>query len=63
MDLDSIDKNCKSKIKNNIWFCGEILNIDGYCGGFNLQNCWSGGYIVALDVVKFILNKKGIKYV
>ena len=63
VDLDSIDKNCKSKIKNNIWFCGEILNIDGYCGGFNLQNCWSGGYIVALDVVKFILNKKGIKYV
>ena len=55
--LNSIDKNCKSKIQENLWFCGEILNIDGFCGGFNLQNCWSSGYIVAKDVLRSIINK------
>ncbi len=60
VDLKYINKNCKSKINNNLWFCGEVLNIDGFCGGFNLQNCWSSGYIVALDVVKSVMeeNKK-----
>ncbi len=56
VDLSELTNNCKSKIKNNLWFCGEILDIDGYCGGFNLQNCWSTGYVVANDVVKTILN-------
>jgi len=56
VELNSIDKNCKSKIHDNLWFCGEILNIDGFCGGFNLQNCWSSAYVVALDVVKLVIN-------
>ena len=53
--LDELDKNCRSKIHNNLWFCGEILDIDGFCGGFNLQNCWSSAYCVAQDVVKSCL--------
>ena len=56
VDLKSIDKNCKSKITDNLWFCGEILDIDGFCGGFNLQNCWSSAYVVANDVVYSIIN-------
>ena len=55
VDLKEIDKNCKSKKFENLWFCGEILNIDGFCGGFNLQNCWSTGFIVAKDVVSSII--------
>lgn len=55
--LDSIDKNCKSKLIPNLWFCGEILDIDGFCGGFNLQNCWSSAYVVAKDVIYSIINK------
>ncbi len=55
VNLDEIDKNCKSKLNQNLWFCGEILNIDGYCGGFNLQNCWSTAYIVAKNVVESIM--------
>lgn len=54
--LDSIDNNCKSKINENLWFCGEVLNIDGFCGGFNLQNCWSSAYVVAKDVLRSIIN-------
>lgn len=55
IDLAYLDKNCKSKICDNLWFCGEILNIDGFCGGFNLQNCWSSAYVVANDIVKVII--------
>ena len=58
VDLRELTNNCKSKIESNLWFCGEILDIDGYCGGFNLQNCWSTGYVVASDLVKAILNNK-----
>lgn len=64
VDLNFIDKNCKSKVKDNLWFCGEILNIDGFCGGFNLQNCWSSSHAVALDVVQSVLgNYKELKNV
>jgi len=52
--LDELTKNCKSKINDKLWFCGEILNIDGLTGGFNLQNCWSSAYVAALDVFKKI---------
>ena len=58
VDLKYLDKNCKSKLFDNIWFCGEILNIDGYCGGFNLQNCWSSAYVTALDVVDSIISQQ-----
>lgn len=48
VDLDQINpKTLESKQVSNLYFCGEIMNIDGFCGGFNLQNCWSTAYIVA----------------
>lgn len=40
-------KNMQSKLHKNLYFVGEILNIDALTGGFNFQNAWSGGYIVA----------------
>ncbi len=45
--LDEIDNFCRSKINDRLFFCGEILDIDGFCGGFNLQACWSCGKIAA----------------
>ena len=48
IDLDQINpKTLESKQVSNLYFCGEVMNIDGFCGGFNLQNCWSTAYIVA----------------
>jgi len=32
--------------KKNLFFAGEVLNIDAVTGGFNFQNAWTGGYIV-----------------
>ena len=42
-DVDN--KTMQSKKYLNLFFCGEVLDIDGLCGGFNLQNCWTTGYI------------------
>lgn len=53
VDLKEIKpKNMEAKRYQNLYFCGEILDIDGFCGGFNLQNCWSTGYIVAQSIIK-----------
>ncbi|KAG5527213.1 hypothetical protein RHGRI_028197 [Rhododendron griersonianum] len=35
----------ESRIQSNLFFAGEVLNVDGITGGFNFQNAWSGGYI------------------
>jgi len=39
------DKTMKSKIISNLFFAGEVINVDGKTGGFNLQSCWSTGYL------------------
>jgi hypothetical protein len=45
VDLKEVDsKTMQSKIVNNLFFAGEILDIDGPTGGYNLQICWSTGY-------------------
>ena len=55
VSLDEVDaKTMQSKLNQNLYFCGEILDIDGFCGGFNLQNCWSTAYVAA----KGILSRK-----
>lgn len=35
----------ESKITKGLFFAGEIMDIDGHCGGFNLQWAWSSGFI------------------
>ena len=52
VDLKEINpKTLESKLCKNIYFCGEVLDIDGFCGGFNLQNCWSTGYVAAQSII------------
>ncbi len=36
-------KTMESKICPGLFFAGEILDVDGPCGGYNLQMCWSTG--------------------
>ncbi len=48
VDLKEIDcKTIQSKIVPNLFFAGEILNIDGITGGFNFQNAWTTGWLGA----------------
>ena len=39
----------QSKLVDNLYFCGELLDVDGDCGGFNLQWAWSSGFTAALS--------------
>lgn len=38
-------KTMESKICPNLYFAGEILDIDGFTGGFNLQSAWCTGFL------------------
>jgi hypothetical protein len=40
-------KTMESKKIAHLFFCGEVLNIDGITGGFNFQNAWSTAWIAA----------------
>ncbi len=35
----------ESKIISGLYFCGEIIDVDGKCGGYNLQWAWSSGFV------------------
>jgi predicted Rossmann fold flavoprotein len=51
IDLKEINfKTMESKILSNLYFAGEIVNIDAITGGFNFQNAWTGGFIVANSI-------------
>ena len=46
ISLENIDiKTMQSKIVSNLYFAGEVLDIDGITGGYNFQSAWSTGYI------------------
>ncbi|GIZ09125.1 NAD(P)/FAD-dependent oxidoreductase [Flavobacterium sp. UMI-01] len=40
-------KTMESKLHKNLYFAGEIVNIDAITGGFNFQNAWTSGFILA----------------
>ncbi|WP_299525964.1 NAD(P)/FAD-dependent oxidoreductase [uncultured Lutibacter sp.] len=51
IDLKEINfKRFESKLHPNLFFAGEVLNIDAITGGFNFQNAWTSGWIVANSV-------------
>jgi predicted Rossmann fold flavoprotein len=48
IDLKEINfKTMESKLHKNLYFAGEIMNIDAITGGFNFQNAWTSGYVLA----------------
>src|SRR3989339_1795812 len=52
VELSEVDpKTMESKICSGLYFAGEILDIDGFTGGFNLQASWATGRAVGLAVV------------
>ncbi|MBR6850875.1 MAG: NAD(P)/FAD-dependent oxidoreductase, partial [Lachnospiraceae bacterium] len=40
-----IPKTMMSRIKRGLFFCGELMDIDGASGGYNLQCAWSTGFV------------------
>jgi predicted Rossmann fold flavoprotein len=52
IDVRDIDQNTmESKVIPGLFFAGEIMDIDGDCGGYNLQWAWSSGYAAGKGVL------------
>lgn len=50
IDVSDINQGTmESKLIPGLYFAGEILDIDGDCGGFNLQWAWSSGYVAGMN--------------
>lgn len=43
-------KNFSSKLHDNLYFAGEVLNIDAITGGFNFQAAWTGAWIISESI-------------
>ncbi|MGF1556968.1 NAD(P)/FAD-dependent oxidoreductase [Paucihalobacter sp.] len=51
VDLKEINfKTFESKLNKNLFFAGEVVNIDAITGGFNFQNAWTSAYIVSKSI-------------
>jgi predicted Rossmann fold flavoprotein len=51
IDLREINfKTMESKLHENLFFAGEIVNIDAITGGFNFQNAWTSGFVAANSI-------------
>ena len=53
VDLSEIDdKTMQSKLVKRLFFAGEVIDVDGPCGGYNLQIAWSTGALAGKSAVK-----------
>ena len=53
VSLKDIDmRSMRSKKISNLFFAGEMVDLDGPTGGFNLQVCWSTGYLAGLNAAE-----------
>lgn len=43
-------RTMESKLMPGLYFAGEVLDLDGYTGGFNLQIAWSTGYVAGNSI-------------
>ena len=48
----------ESKLVKGLYFAGEIINVDGKCGGYNLQWAWSSGAVAAKSAVEEIIREE-----
>lgn len=52
IDMNGVKDNLESKFCPNLYFAGEILDVDGDCGGYNLHWAFASGVYVADDILK-----------
>jgi len=53
VDLSEVNsKTMESKMTENLYFGGEILNVDGFTGGYNLQAAWAAGRLIGNSIAK-----------
>ena len=52
IDATSVTDELESKMVKNLFFAGEILDVDGCCGGYNLHWAFASGYVAAESIMK-----------
>jgi predicted flavoprotein YhiN len=53
IDLRDVDlTTLESKVVRNVYFAGEVLDIDGETGGFNFQSAWTTAYVAARSITR-----------
>ena len=52
IELDNLTKDLESKKEPNIYFGGELIDISGYCGGYNLSMCLASALIIYKKIIK-----------
>ncbi|MCX5644759.1 MAG: NAD(P)/FAD-dependent oxidoreductase [Phycisphaerae bacterium] len=50
-------RTMESKIRPGLFFAGEVIDLDGPCGGYNLQMCWSTGALAGRSAARTLLSK------
>jgi hypothetical protein len=50
VDLNCLNGNLESKKTPNLYCIGELVDVDGVCGGYNLQWAWTSGQVVGIDL-------------
>jgi predicted Rossmann fold flavoprotein len=59
VNRDEIDpRTMESKIHPGLFFAGEVIDLDGPCGGYNLQMCWSTGALAGRAAARSLLDKQ-----
>ena len=51
VDVNELNENLESALHKNLYFSGEIINVDGICGGYNLQFAFASANKIANDIV------------
>jgi predicted flavoprotein YhiN len=52
VDVTQVNTDMESKLVPGLYFAGEILDVDGACGGYNLQWAWSSGYLAGIHAAR-----------
>ena len=55
----SIIRKNTCKYHNNLYIVGELLDVDGICGGYNLHFAFASAYKAALDILEKVGNNNG----
>jgi predicted flavoprotein YhiN len=45
----------ESSLHQGLFFAGEVLHVDGICGGYNLQWAWTSGYLAGRSAAQELL--------
>lgn len=59
IDFSELDDTLQSHYQKNLYLCGEMIDIDGKCGGYNLQWAWTSGYIAGKASADTLAYKNG----